>query len=96
MKIPKCRDCSIDEQCRVCLECSLCFCRHHAQQHARLSSHPLVMDIKRLFIYCYNCGDVQYDQLFERARRKILSLRLNPTTNPSSSSPIQGFLFHFF
>jgi hypothetical protein len=84
-RIPKCRDCGLDEQCRICLECSLCLCRHHAQQHARLSSHPLTIDIKRLFVHCYVCGDVQYDTIFERARRKIILLQQNSPTNSSST-----------
>lgn len=82
-----CRECQINEQCRICLECSLCFCRHHAQQHAKLLSHPLAIDIKRLFIHCYACGDVQYDPVFERARKKILLSQQNSQTNSSSNIP---------
>jgi hypothetical protein len=84
-RISKCRECAFEEQCRICLECSLCLCRHHAQQHARLSSHPLSIDIKRLFVHCYTCGDVQYDQVFERARRKIILLQQNSSTNSLST-----------
>lgn len=87
-RIPKCRECNFDEQCRICLECSLCLCRHHAQQHAKLCSHPLAIDIKRLFVHCYVCGDVQYDTVFERARKKIVLLQQNSQTN--SSSTIEG------
>lgn len=82
----------MNEQCRICLECSLCLCRHHAQQHSRLCSHPLAVDIKRLFVYCYVCGDVQYDTVFERARRKILLLQQNSQIDPSSTI---GGLFYF-
>ena len=77
----------MNDQCRVCLECSSCFCRHHACQHARLCSHPLVMDIKRLFVHCYLCGDVQYDSVFERARKRILVLQQNPLLVSKSDSP---------
>lgn len=85
-RISKCRECAYDEQCRICLECSLCLCRHHAQQHAKTSSHPLAIDIKRLFVHCYVCGDVQYDTVFERARRKMI---LSPQNSPSTT--IEGF-----
>lgn len=81
-RISKCRECAYDEQCRICLECSCCFCRHHAQQHAKISSHPLAIDIKRLFVHCYVCGDVQYDTVFERARRKMILLQQNTQNNP--------------
>jgi hypothetical protein len=92
-RISKCRECGFDEQCRICLECSLCLCRHHAQQHSRLSSHPLAIDIKRLFVHCYICGDVQYDPVFERARRKIILLQQNSQTN--SPSTIGGEFINF-
>ncbi|CAF0873734.1 unnamed protein product [Rotaria sp. Silwood1] len=89
-RISKCRECGLNEQCRICLECSLCLCRYHAQNHARLCSHPLAIDIKRLFVHCYICGDVQYDSVFERARRKIILLQQNPSNISSSSSMIGG------
>ncbi|CAF1406444.1 unnamed protein product [Adineta ricciae] len=89
-RISKCRECNSDEQCRICLECSSCFCRQHAQQHSRLPSHPLAIDVKRLFVHCYNCGDVQYDPVFERARRKIILLQQNSTSNPSGSTTVGG------
>lgn len=93
-RISKCRECGLDEQCRICLECSLCLCRLHAQQHARLSSHPLAIDIKRIFVHCYVCGDVQYDAVFERARRKIILFQQNSQTN--SSSMIGGKFISFY
>src|ERR1700712_3371772 len=88
----KCRECGITEQCRVCLECSTCSCPSHAQQHARLCSHPLAIDIKRLFVHCYTCADVQYEPVFERARRRILFLQQNlpASTAPLPSSSIGG------
>ena len=83
-RISKCRECGYDEQCRICLECSLCLCRLHSQQHAKTSAHPLAIDIKRLFVHCYVCGDVQYDTVFERARRKMILFQQNSQINSST------------
>ncbi|XP_053561311.1 ubiquitin carboxyl-terminal hydrolase 49 [Bombina bombina] len=57
----RCVDCDTRESIWACLKCSHVACgryiEEHALRHFQESSHPLVMEVHELYVFCYLCQD---------------------------------------
>ncbi|KAG8451058.1 hypothetical protein GDO86_003371 [Hymenochirus boettgeri] len=56
-----CADCDTQESVWACLKCSHVACgryiAEHSLRHFQESSHPLVMEVHELYVFCYLCQD---------------------------------------
>ncbi|CAG8581273.1 3620_t:CDS:2, partial [Dentiscutata heterogama] len=68
----KCSICSFKgDRLHACLDCVFIGCwrdQRHALKHFHGTTHTFAMDIVRLALFCFKCGDYVYDLDFETAK----------------------------
>lgn len=67
----KCSNCEQFSRLFVCAHCMTVYCAVHNEQHVRLKSHPLSVEISYAAIYCHLCKDFQYNRLIEEFVREL-------------------------
>ncbi|XP_040839293.1 ubiquitin carboxyl-terminal hydrolase 49 [Ochotona curzoniae] len=57
----RCLECATTESVWACLKCSHVACGHyiedHARKHFKETGHPLAMEVRDLYVFCYLCED---------------------------------------
>ena len=67
----KCSSCEQMNRLYVCVHCFSVSCLSHIEQHWRLKSHPLFVEISYAAVYCHLCRDFQYDRFLEEFVREL-------------------------
>lgn len=77
-KCEKCENCesttthtTTTNRLHICAHCLSVNCFNHIEQHSKLNSHYLTIEICYAAIYCHLCKDFQYNQVLEEFLREL-------------------------
>ncbi|XP_054990244.1 ubiquitin carboxyl-terminal hydrolase 49 [Sorex araneus] len=88
----RCRDCATTESAWACLKCSHVACgrymEDHALEHFRETGHPLAMEVRDLYVFCYLCEDYVLNDNPE-GDLKLLRSALLAVRGPKQEPPVR-------